>query len=53
MQEDTPYLRAADLDAYLPSSLGKRAKRPVGSLGLVLGTEHAVRIRARSRAEGA
>jgi hypothetical protein len=44
MQEDTPYLRAADLDAYLPSSLGKRAKRPVGCLGLILGAQHTIRF---------
>jgi hypothetical protein len=43
-QENAPYLAAPDLDAYLPSSLGERVQRPVGRLGLVLGTEHAVRL---------
>ena len=36
-------MAAPDLDAYLPSSLGKRVQRPVGSLGLVLNAEYAVR----------
>jgi hypothetical protein len=37
-------LAAVDLDAHLLGGLGKRGKRPVGSLGLVLGTEHTIRL---------
>jgi hypothetical protein len=43
-EEDAPYLAAPDLDARLPSSLGERVQRPVGSLGLVLGTQHTIRL---------
>ena len=42
MRQGDPYLAAADLDTYLPSSLDERVQRPISCLSLVFGPEYAV-----------